>query len=53
MSGAQQEAKKRAIDQLQGGYWQFPRRQGPGLGLSSIPAISAAAVANRRREKEE
>ena len=52
VSGAQREANKRAIDELQRGSRQYPRGPGPALGPPLIPA-APAAVASGGREREE
>ena len=52
VSGAQREANRRAIDELQGAPRQYPR--GPGPVSSFLPAqVAPAAVANSRGERKE
>ena len=52
VSGAQREANRRAIDELQGGPRQYPR--GPGPGSSFLPAqVASVAVASNGGERQE
>ena len=52
MSGAQREANRKAIDELQGGLCEYPRGPGP---VSSHPSaqVAPAAVASGIGEREE
>lgn len=53
VSWAQREVNRRAIDELQRGYLQYPRGPGPALGSPSVPVFPAAAVASGGVEGQE
>lgn len=50
---AQREANKRAINELQRGYQQYPRGPSPALGPSIVPAVPVVAAASGKKKREE